>query len=255
LDNSGETVTLLDAFGTVLQSFAYGDSNVPGWPTTPDGDGPSLEYVGPLDGQEDPLGVSDPFEDPANWRASLLSGGSPGASGNPTPLAGDYDGNGTVEQLDYAKWKADFGMVVTPGNGADGNGDGVVDAADYSVWRDNLGNSIAAAATESGSVTIATVAEASIVNVTVPINTTEQIEDVPPPSGARQPTVQSTRVAESLTNARATTIDASLLLWNRAESLAADHVDTLELDAADSELDQSAIWEDGDWLVRLALGV
>jgi hypothetical protein len=58
-----------------------------------------------------------------------------------------------------------------------------------------------------------------------------------------------------LTNARATTIDASLLLWNRAESLAADHVDTLELDAADSELDQSAIWEDGDWLVRLALGV
>jgi hypothetical protein len=185
----------------------------------------------------------------------LLSGGSPGASGNPTPLAGDYDGNGTVEQFDYAKWKADFGMVVTPGSGADGNGDGVVDAADYSVWRDNLGNSIAAAATGSGSVTIATVAEASIVNVTVPINTTEQIEDVPPPSGARQPTVQSTRVAESLTNARATTIDASLLLWNRAESLAADQVDTLELDAADSELDQSAIWEDDDWLVRLALGV
>ena len=46
-------------------------------------------------------------------------------------LPGDYDENGTVNAADYGAWRAEFGQVVTAGNGADGNADGIVDAADY----------------------------------------------------------------------------------------------------------------------------
>lgn len=56
-----------------------------------------------------------------------------------TILAGDYDGNGTVEDNDYAVWRGSFGNNVQPGTGADGTGDGVINTADYVVWRDNLG--------------------------------------------------------------------------------------------------------------------
>jgi cytochrome c peroxidase len=52
-------------------------------------------------------------------------------------LAGDYNGDGTVDADDYTVWKANFGdttLLV-----ADGNGDGRVDAADYTVWRSSVG--------------------------------------------------------------------------------------------------------------------
>jgi hypothetical protein len=62
-----------------------------------------------------------------------------------TPLSGDYDGSGTVDASDYAKWKMDFGMSVAVGTGADGNGDGIVNLADYTLWRDNLGATSATA--------------------------------------------------------------------------------------------------------------
>jgi hypothetical protein len=53
-------------------------------------------------------------------------------------VAGNYDGTGGVTMADYAKWKADFGKLVAPGNGADGNGDGIVDAADFVIWREHF---------------------------------------------------------------------------------------------------------------------
>lgn len=56
-------------------------------------------------------------------------------------IAGDFDGSGYVDQLDFEKWKQDFGStVVTAGTGADGNGDGSVMLADYTVWRDHVGS-------------------------------------------------------------------------------------------------------------------
>src|SRR5206468_1113357 len=71
LDNAGEQIILLGPLGETLQNFFY-DDNTP-WPTAADGGGPSLEII-------DPLG--DP-NDPANWRASLVDGGTPGTAASP----------------------------------------------------------------------------------------------------------------------------------------------------------------------------
>ena len=129
------TISLLGPAGELLQQFTYSD-DAP-WPTAADGGGRSLEYIGPWDQDAaDPsVGAGDPYDDSSNWRASLTIGGSPGDDGNP---AGDFDGNGSVDEGDYLRWKADFGMVVAPGTGSDGNANGHVDASDYTVWRNNL---------------------------------------------------------------------------------------------------------------------
>ena len=81
-------------------------------------------------------------------KARTLNGGEWSALNEATfeslPLAGDYDGSGTVDQADYLVWKSQFGLeVTTPGEGADGNQDGVVDLADFTIWRNNLGASVA----------------------------------------------------------------------------------------------------------------
>lgn len=52
-----------------------------------------------------------------------------------SPL-GDYNDDTVVDELDYSKWRSEFGQTVSPpGVGSDGNNDGVVDAADYIIWR------------------------------------------------------------------------------------------------------------------------
>ena len=62
-------------------------------------------------------------------------------------LSGDYDRNGSVDDADFAVWRATWGS--SSDLRADGNGDGMVDAADYSVWRQNLGTSHAAGTVSS----------------------------------------------------------------------------------------------------------
>ena len=81
LANDEEMISLLGPRNELIQRFTYRDDN--GWPETPDGDGPSMEYIGPLTGSEDPMAVSpaDPFDDPTNWQASAAYGGSPGTDG------------------------------------------------------------------------------------------------------------------------------------------------------------------------------
>ncbi|MGL4511611.1 MAG: hypothetical protein ACRCT8_00860 [Lacipirellulaceae bacterium] len=49
------------------------------------------------------------------------------------PARGDYNGDGLVNQGDYAVWSSAYGGAAGP---ADGNADGAVNAADYTVWRD-----------------------------------------------------------------------------------------------------------------------
>lgn len=66
LANEGERVALSDAAGNVVCEVTYDDA--PPWPTEPDGDGPSLELRNP---------ALEP-NDPANWAASRIYGGTPG---------------------------------------------------------------------------------------------------------------------------------------------------------------------------------
>lgn len=49
-------------------------------------------------------------------------------------LAGDYNGDGVIDESDGAAWRASYGS--TQELMADGNKDLVVNAADYAVWRD-----------------------------------------------------------------------------------------------------------------------
>ncbi|MEM9916023.1 MAG: hypothetical protein AAF911_13795 [Planctomycetota bacterium] len=62
-------------------------------------------------------------------------------------LAGDYNGNGSVDAADYTIWADSFGSTIALA--ADGNGDGIVDAADYTVWADNFGTVSGTLATTS----------------------------------------------------------------------------------------------------------
>lgn len=73
LDNGGESLTLLDAFGRTLFYVDYGDEAP--WPASADGDGYSLVY-NPLAGGS---------ENPAAWRASTAVHGSPGEV-DPAPV-------------------------------------------------------------------------------------------------------------------------------------------------------------------------
>lgn len=68
LRNSGERVALSDDTGVVISEVTYTDD--PPWPTSPDGNGPSLELWNPL---LDTRNVS-------SWKASLISEGTPGAT-------------------------------------------------------------------------------------------------------------------------------------------------------------------------------
>ena len=66
LSNSGEELRLLDPDGQIVFSVNYSADSP--WPSEADGNGASLELVSQLASERDP----------ANWRASLVPGGTPG---------------------------------------------------------------------------------------------------------------------------------------------------------------------------------
>ncbi|GAB4413500.1 MAG: hypothetical protein OHK0039_20460 [Bacteroidia bacterium] len=73
LNNGGEIVTLLsDNFGTPADIVSY--DNAAPWPTAANGAGPSLELID----------ASSDNNDAANWAASLIDGGTPGAANQGT---------------------------------------------------------------------------------------------------------------------------------------------------------------------------
>ena len=64
-------------------------------------------------------------------------------------LAGDYNGDGTVNAADYTIWADTLGETVVPGTGADGVDDGFIDKWDYELWKDHFGSTIGAASGSS----------------------------------------------------------------------------------------------------------
>jgi hypothetical protein len=78
----------------------------------------------------------------------------------PTPLAGDYNGNGTVDAADYIVWRKSVGQTGA-GLAADGDGDMDVDDNDRFVWRANFGRASVAAITPA-SATAASIAESRV---------------------------------------------------------------------------------------------
>lgn len=63
----------------------------------------------------------------------------------PAPeLAGDYNGDGTVDAADYTVWRESLGSEVLLA--ADGDGNLIIDEADFLVWRTNYGATLGAGA-------------------------------------------------------------------------------------------------------------
>ena len=71
LDDDGETLSLRDAYDQTVDTVTYADSGA--WPAEPDGSGPSLSLLAPT---ADNAAA-------ANWAASDLVGGTPGAANFP----------------------------------------------------------------------------------------------------------------------------------------------------------------------------
>ncbi len=71
-------------------------------------------------------------------------------------VAGDYNGNGVVDEADYVLWRDTLGATGIA-LAADGNNNGTIDSGDFDIWRNNFGRQIGSGAAES----VATVPEPS----------------------------------------------------------------------------------------------
>ena len=93
LSNGGETLALLDATGTDMKRFTYGD-NLP-WPPAADGTGPALHLIAPAGNPAHSFAL--------NWRAAPSTPGS-GLPTPPPPAAPLADANqdGLADLINYA---------------------------------------------------------------------------------------------------------------------------------------------------------
>jgi hypothetical protein len=126
LNNNGEVITLLDAQGLIVISFAYRDMDP--WPVSPDTDGTSLVLIDPSGGNT---------ASGADWTASLQIGGSPGRA--------EDAGEG------FASWMAFRGEVDPL---ATKSGDVLNNLLTYALGADLAGGNAEAAMLAAGIVTI-----------------------------------------------------------------------------------------------------
>ena len=117
LHNSGELVRVLGAGGATIQQFTYDD--LAPWPTAADGSGSALVLVNPATNPDPNVA--------ANWRASYVPGGVPGA----------------VDEWTIPRWRAQYfsaADLANPaleatlwGDGADPDGDGFRNLAEFTM--------------------------------------------------------------------------------------------------------------------------
>jgi hypothetical protein len=98
LDNQGERVQLVDAFNNVIVDFTYHPAA--GWPAAVDGGGSSLEV----------LDINGDYNDPRNWQASVLPGGTPGSPAIIRPVLSAVSQEGTQIRL---RFQAAAGQTYT----------------------------------------------------------------------------------------------------------------------------------------------
>jgi hypothetical protein len=97
LNNTSEGITLVDSNGSIADDVVYSDSAP--WPTSADGGCPSLELIDPsLDNS-----------DAANWQASYVPNGTPGAVNSTQPPAANY----TIVELQSEDHAGEF--IATSG--------------------------------------------------------------------------------------------------------------------------------------------
>ena len=100
LSNSGERLTLMDAEGSILIDFNYGDD--PPWPESTDGDGFSLVLINPLSNPNHGIHTS--------WRSSRSIDGNP-ATDDLVSFAGapsdDRDGDGIPALVEFVLGSSD----------------------------------------------------------------------------------------------------------------------------------------------------
>ena len=63
-------------------------------------------------------------------------------------VAGDYNGNGTVDAADYVVWRNNLGASLQLQNEVAGTTPGTVTQEDYDAWRARFGNTSGAGAGE-----------------------------------------------------------------------------------------------------------
>lgn len=141
-NNSGETITLLDAGGGVIQSFAYRDD----WHPATDGGGPTLVVV-------DSHAARELWSLSTGWRESYDPGGSPGERDR---MIGDANDDLRVDLLDVALLQSNFGLSTGAAwNNGDFNRDGAVNRTDVALMAARFGRSIASPAASSPRSTVA----------------------------------------------------------------------------------------------------
>jgi hypothetical protein len=189
LSNNGETITLVDAAGGMIQSFRYDD----GWHAATDGEGPSLVVV-------DETADRSNWEIAAGWRASFNDRGSPGTA---DLLPGDFNVNNRVDAFDLALLQASLGTAsgATRAQG-DMNGDGAVGRLDLALFVSHLGRSYPPPAPSSPEAVIVRASEPPTTPSTAPVLAARRTRAALSPPSVDQVLANSLNVPRTLSARR-----------------------------------------------------
>lgn len=194
--------------------------------------------------------------DPGEHVDGLDFGNVPVPDNSVTPLAGDFNHDGAVNDLDQQMWRHTYGSRTNLM--ADANHDGVVGLADFIVWRNNEGAQAASLATVASTPQPAVVASVAAAETSVEASVAATVEEpVATTAAARVVPSAQTRRATSASGAEESASDAPR---DDSGSSIATELLTLPLGRlADSDADRDATFgglssgevetDDAAWLV------